>query len=165
MKKLCQIKFEVRVWCLNPVIEQIDRSVQVLPVSTGADIIKPAPAAVMLLFLDHAPNELSKSESQSAASQICEDREEREKDKLLCWLYRSLCSVILGCFTEHSSETVNFIMSHWARLKATVIDQLLAERVRKSRRRAVDRLMISSPFFSLQHLFLISFSTDTCPLV
>lgn len=41
--------------------------------------------------------------------------------------HRQLCWVTSHCFTESSREAVNLIMSHWARLKAELIDQLLGE--------------------------------------
>lgn len=68
-----------------------------------------------------------------------------------------------GRFTERGSEAVNLIMSHWARLKVKLIDQLLGERARKSERGAADRPVIPSPFFfvSFQLLSLISLSTKT----
>lgn len=59
---------------------------------------------------------------------------------MLCWLYTDCCVALYQTrFTERSSEAVNLIMSHWARLKAELIDQLLGEQARNSKKSADDR--------------------------
>lgn len=82
----------------------------------------------------------------------------RQRNEVLCCLFRLLYGAGSGCAAESGSEAVNLIMSHWARLKAKLIDQMLGERARKSQSRAADRPAFPL-FLSFQLLFHVSPST------